>query len=412
MISPKQNDFLKDQLPRLTIVEGCISSGKTFICNHKAIYHILQNYKQNGLIFFIGRTLTTLERNVLQPLALQYGKLFTYSINKKRAKLGDIEIQLEGCNDISSESKIRGSTAFFVYGDEITLWNKPFLMRCMGSLRVEGACFLGTTNPDHPDNFVYSDYIMRQEELKLRRIKFDMDDNPSLTETYKEEVFREYVGVWHDRMIKGLWVRAEGVIYRKFADNPEHYIKSPPPNIKLLVFGTDWGHNKSANTCMAVGVTDNYQHVHVLGEFYTKDELSPDQLYTRLVKFQAVHAEHIKGLNYCDSAEPMLVRGLRNANKASRTPVEVKLCVKHTIMSRIDIINMLISQNRFSVSPECTHLISALKNAVWNEKSIAKDERLDDGTTDIDSLDALEYSLCAIMDKLDLATYKGGVKYA
>ena len=213
MISKKQVEFLSAPLPRQTIVEGCISSGKTFICNHKAIEHIVSNYKNQGLIFFVGRTLTTLERNVLEPLALQYKGDFKYSLNQKKATLCGIRIELEGCNDMTAEAKIRGSTAEFIYGDELTLWNKPFLMRCMGSLRTPNAAFLGTTNPDSPLNFVNSDYLERKEELGLRNIKFDMLDNPSLTPEYIEQVSKEYVGVFHDRFIKGLWVLAEGLIY-------------------------------------------------------------------------------------------------------------------------------------------------------------------------------------------------------
>ena len=41
----------------------------------------------------------------------------------------------------------------------------------------------------------------------------------------------------------------------------------------------------------------------------------------------------------------------------------------------------------------------ALLEAVWNEKK-TEDERLDDGTTDIDSLDAFEYTIERDMNRL------------
>lgn len=34
----------------------------------------------------------------------------------------------------------------------------------------------------------------------------------------------------------------------------------------------------------------------------------------------------------------------------------------------------------------------ALCGALWNPKNLTEDERLDDGTSDIDSLDAFEYT--------------------
>lgn len=212
-VGKKQREFFGAELPRMTIVEGCISSGKTFICNHKAVEHITSNYTKRGLIFFIGRTMSTLERNVLEPLSLQYKNMFRYSLNGKKAELCGVRIELEACSDIMAEAKIRGSTAEFIYGDELTLWNRPFLLRCMGSLRTPGACFLGTTNPDSPLNFVKTDYLDRKEELGVRSVRFEMGDNPSLTPEYIDRVNMEYSGVFHDRFIKGLWTLAEGLIY-------------------------------------------------------------------------------------------------------------------------------------------------------------------------------------------------------
>ena len=41
----------------------------------------------------------------------------------------------------------------------------------------------------------------------------------------------------------------------------------------------------------------------------------------------------------------------------------------------------------------CDTLVSALCSAIWNPKEITVDERLDDGTSDIDTLDAFEYTI-------------------
>ena len=54
---------------------------------------------------------------------------------------------------------------------------------------------------------------------------------------------------------------------------------------------------------------------------------------------------------------------------------------------------MLMSQGRFFILRRCKHTIAALSEAVWDSKSPTRDRRLDDGSTNIDSLDALEYAL-------------------
>ena len=42
---------------------------------------------------------------------------------------------------------------------------------------------------------------------------------------------------------------------------------------------------------------------------------------------------------------------------------------------------------------ECKHTLEAFQTAVWDAKHITEDVRLDDGTYNIDSLDAQEYAV-------------------
>lgn len=48
---------------------------------------------------------------------------------------------------------------------------------------------------------------------------------------------------------------------------------------------------------------------------------------------------------------------------------------------------------RFWITDDCKSLQTAFSDAVWNKDVTDKDERLDDGSTDIDSLDAFEYTI-------------------
>ena len=57
-----------------------------------------------------------------------------------------------------------------------------------------------------------------------------------------------------------------------------------------------------------------------------------------------------------------------------------------------------MSLGRFFIVEHNTDVINALNEAVWDEKKT--DTRLDNGTTDIDTLDALEYSIEEFMFKL------------
>ena len=48
---------------------------------------------------------------------------------------------------------------------------------------------------------------------------------------------------------------------------------------------------------------------------------------------------------------------------------------------------------RFFVTKDCESLAAAFTDAVWDQEVKDRDERLDDGSTDIDSLDAFEYTI-------------------
>ena len=95
---------------------------------------------------------------------------------------------------------------------------------------------------------------------------------------------------------------------------------------------------------------------------------------------------------YCDSAEQVLMRGLEKALVRNEMgDIKIRNAVKDVITDRIFTITALTAQERFFYTEDCQTLTEAISMAVWNPKNM-KLERLDDGTSDIDSLDAFEYS--------------------
>ena len=97
---------------------------------------------------------------------------------------------------------------------------------------------------------------------------------------------------------------------------------------------------------------------------------------------------------YCDSAEQTLIAGIRTAlRKAGLGWIRVENALKTTINDRIRFTQRMLGQIRFFyMENQCDSLIEAMTTALWNEKNLTEDERLDDGTSDIDSLDAFEYT--------------------
>ena len=77
--------------------------------------------------------------------------------------------------------------------------------------------------------------------------------------------------------------------------------------------------------------------------------------------------------------------------------VEVRNAREGPINDRIRFVLRMMGAERFSVSPRCQHTIDALRGARWDGKHPTEDVRLDDGTLNVDSLDAMEYAIERVM---------------
>ncbi len=408
VFTPKQketiNMFRDGEFRRLNILDGSVRSGKTYIS--LIIWALMistRDYDERFIM--VGRTLTTLKRNCLELLQELVGDAnFSYSLSRKEAELFGRKIYLEGADNALSEDKIRGMTLAGAYCDEITLLDEDFFRMLLSRLSVEGAFLLGTTNPDAPTHWLYKNYIKRGEdgEVDLLTIHYLIDDNTFLDKKYVENIKKEYVGVFYDRFILGLWKAAEGVVYPLFANHPERFIiKSiKTEDIMYAVIGVDFGGNGSAHTFVLNGFTKGYGEVITLDEFYLKKEISPAELEAEFVKFvKRAKSKYSVFETYADSAETTLIKGLRSAVSNARLGMDIFKAKKGPINDRINLYNRLMGLGRYYVLEHCEKIIEAYKTAEWKRNS-DKDERLDNGSFNIDSLDACEYTTESYVDTL------------
>lgn len=102
---------------------------------------------------------------------------------------------------------------------------------------------------------------------------------------------------------------------------------------------------------------------------------------------------------YCDSAEQVLIKGIKGALAREKIPINVHNARKGAIIDRIRFTCLMMAAGRFFVVKNCKHLIEAFSGAVWDGKKL-DDTRLDDGSVNIDSLDAFEYSIEPYMKRI------------
>lgn len=210
----------KNQLRRINILEGSVSSGKTWVSLVLWAFWVHEMPDAPDHLYLMSaRSLTTLKRNCLLLLQSLVGESnFRFSISQKEGWLFGRHVLLEGANDIQAEAKIRGLTLQGAYCDEVTKLPEDFFAMLLSRLRKEGAKLFCTTNPDYPGHWLKADYIDRQDELDLLDVQFTLDDNTTLPLDYVENIKKEYTGVFYDRFILGRWVLAEGLIYPMYQD--------------------------------------------------------------------------------------------------------------------------------------------------------------------------------------------------
>ena len=395
MFSKKQEDFLGGDLRRINLLYGSVRSGKTWISLLKWACWIREQ-PINKEFLMVGKTVTTLKRNCLGLLETLIGDNITYSISQKKATIFGRTVWLEGANDERSESKIRGMTLLGCYIDELTQIPQDFYLMALSRLSEKGAVFLATTNPDHPKHYVKTE-IIDNDLLDKQVIKFLLDDNIFLDETYKENLKKEYTGVYYSRFINGDFVRAEGVVFLDFADNVDKYIidkKDVPKDLRNFSAGFDIGGNLS-NYALVASAVDRQNNVYVLkAEEILPQDLRPADVENAAKDFiSSIEKEYgIRANNcYVDDAYYTIINGLNDW----RYIFDNAACIKSSmpLQDRPLMLSKLMAQGKFKlVKGECESLIEQLQNAVYDPKS-EKAVILDNGSYNVDCIDGFFYSV-------------------
>lgn len=383
------------------IADGAIRSGKSVAMSLSFVVWAMSEFEACNFAM-CGKTIGSFRRNVLFWLKLML-RSRGYSVSEQRTenlvivRRGIVEnyFYVFGGKDERSQDLIQGITLAGVFFDEVALMPESFVNQATGRCSVDGSKFWFNCNPGSPAHWFKAGWIDKRADKRLLYLHFTMDDNLSLTEAVKERYRGMYTGVFFKRYILGEWKSADGVIYRQFADEPERFIlDEAPEDIFIGTMGLDFGGNGSAHAGCLVGITRGYRSIVILDEYYRKEIIDPGTLTDDVCGFVRRSQAQCRATSiWCDSAETTLIKGIRTEVFARRIPVEVRNARKGEIIDRIRLCDMLMSQGRFFVLRRCRHTIAALSEAVWDSKSPTKDRRLDDGSTNIDSLDALEYAL-------------------
>ncbi|MBR3942725.1 MAG: PBSX family phage terminase large subunit, partial [Clostridia bacterium] len=360
----KQEEIIRllknHRLKRINILEGAVRSGKTFI-SLILFALVVAEAPLNATFLMAGRTLNTLERNVLELLQNMVGeKNFTFSIAKKSGTLFRHRVYFEGAGDGGAEAKIRGMTLSGAYLDEATLLPETFFSMLLSRLSTEGAKLIATTNPDSPRHWLKRKYIDRKD-LNLQTVRFHIEDNIFLPESYIEDLKKEYTGLFYKRFIEGEWVMASGLVYPMFRE--ARHIKDLPEREDCPYYiSVDYG---TLNPC-SMGL---WQVVggaaHRVNEFYHDGRgtscLKTDEEYYEALETLAGDRPIQQVI--VDPSAASFIEVIRRKGRFSVRKADNK------VLDGIRRVSSLLEQGKLTFSPQCAAIAEEFGAYAWDEES-------------------------------------------
>lgn len=407
-ISRKQAEYIRNANHRWNGKIGATQCGKTYIDTLYIIpQRIIERKELKGLNFIVGVSKETIKRNVIEPLQELYpGQVGDIGSNNICKMFGE-RVYCLGADNVGRVGKFRGARVKYLYIDEIVDINKEVFELLKSRLSFEYSLCDFAGNPQSLNHWA-KDFIESDIDIYLQT--YTIFDNPFLPKQYVENLCKEYEGtVYYNRYILGQWCNAEGLIYKRFADNPKKYIwdKNKPLPQGYTIIGIDYGGNKSGQAFVCTRISYDYKTIIALGSEKHMGDIDPDDLFELEIEFaKKMEYKYNCNIDYIfpDNEEVVLIRGLRKGAPERGLNALVRGCIKEPINDRIDLFRTMLAYDMFwYIEDECKTLVEAISSALWDEDA-KEDTRLDDFTSDIDTMDAFEYSWTKFMRQINDVT--------
>ncbi|MDN5667029.1 MAG: PBSX family phage terminase large subunit [Renibacterium salmoninarum] len=402
-LSTKQvSSIVATETKKISLWVGAVSAGKT-IASLFALLARVRMAQGTGLIVIVGKTLQTIERNIITPL--QDYRLFgviaksvVHTRGSNTAWILGKTVELVGANDVRSEEKIRGSTIELAYVDEATLLPLGFWEMLVSRLRTPNPPYLlATTNPGSKRHWLRLEWILQAAAKNMQVFHFTMDDNPSLTADYVRDMKASYSGIFYDRFINGYWTNAEGAVFDAW-DEKRHVIKYTdlPRMQRVLGVGIDYGTtNATSAILLGLGVDDR---LYAIDEWRHDSRAHADA--ARLTNASIVKGitGWLGGIQLPDGSRPSPEWLIIDPSAAS---LRVELheqgvinvfSANNEVIYGIQTVSSMLDSGHLYVSEKCTGLINEMSEYVWDPKATERGEDKPLKAND-HSVDALRYAV-------------------
>lgn len=331
-----------------------------------------------------------------------------------QSNTGTKYIIVAGGGKKGDERLIRGNTYGTVCITEANKCTIDFLQECLNrTVSSSWRKIFMDCNPEDPNHPFYKDFMdlhawkqKRNPAYGFNYGCFTLANNQSLSNTKIKKVLETYdpSSVWYKRDILAKRAVASGAIFQQVANHPEKYIcasfKYRMP--AALSFGMDFGGNKSKTTIVCSGFYGKFKGIFILKDLKLDDS---DQTLDANIIAEAAAAMVVGAMAtypnvpvlglYCDNENQTLVKHIRNYFKTHGIQCPVRDCNKATILDRIWFKERMLNRGRYVFDKSAVNVIKSTCSQIWDAKH--PDTRLDNGTVDIDTADAEEYSWSSFM---------------
>lgn len=404
-LSSKQRDLYISASSRskensVLVVDGGIRTGKTKFGTWGFIEYII-NSEPGSKFAVLSWTTTAAKRNVGEYID-EYCKLrgikykfnasenfYTFSNNKK--------LYLFGASTSVSFNAFQGITLKGVLADEAPLFSIVNIRKIFDrtvSYHNDRKIIL-TSNPSgskaHP---YYKTYI---EHGIYKTFSFNMLDNPILNIDDVMQYKRTSTATQFQKEILGEWVITEGACYPR---PPRTITANELESIKMDYYrvGSDEALANDAKTMYLVGYSKENNAYYVIDKYRNDtpnesikviEKEAREALNGWAKKYGNITAyfETNPGVLFNIFTYDRTLDSRVKVKKVSKSKVATKS--KSAIQERVDIVNIMIAGDMLYINEECSELLEGFDTAVYNKSG----DRLDDGTSNIDDLDAFEYAI-------------------
>lgn len=434
-LSKRQYDyFLRCFHSWFNVAEGGKRGGKNVLAT--LIFCSMLEVHKNKIHLVAGVSVATAKLNILDCDGyglLNYfegrcreGKYKDRDCVYVQTKTGEKVVLVSGGGKDGDEKLIKGNTYGMAYVTEANECHPKFLKEVFDrTLSSSNRKIFHDLNPKEEEHWYYEDILKFHEEQQAKNPQygynyghFTLVDNMSLSDEKISDLLTTYQkdSVWYRRDIRGERAVADGIIFRRFAENNAPYLYEDAELIKdgkiisvpsKVVIGVDFGGNGSMTTMVCTLYFNGYRDFRAAEEscIELSKDIDADKICVKFIEFYDSCIKKYERVDWVfpDSASTTMINSLRSAAKKAGLPYRnISGCHKNEVSDRPRTIDLLFNTGRLKINKRCERLRRAIGSLKWDEKNPNIPEDKNIGNCN-DWWDAFNYCLLDFIKYIDLA---------